>query len=64
MGFFLMERKFSIFSEFRDSNKSQKHALGSIQILFSHMCFAGTVLASWYLKLMAAGSKPVNDKYF
>ena len=30
----------------------------------SHMCFAGTVVASWPLTQEVTGSSPFNDKYF
>ena len=30
----------------------------------SHMCVAGTVVATWYLTKEVAGSSPFNDKYF
>ena len=30
----------------------------------SHMCLAGTVVASWSLIQEVAGSSPFNDKFF
>ena len=34
------------FTEFRESNKSLKHELAQFKDPVSHMCFAGTVVAS------------------
>ena len=40
---------FTEFREFRESDKSLKHELGSIKVPVSHMCQAGTVVACWSL---------------
>ena len=42
-------RTFTEFSEFRETDKSPKHELGSIKDPISHMCLAGTVVACWSL---------------
>ena len=56
------------FSEFRESDKSLKHESGSIKNPVSHMCLAGTVVASCSLTQEVAGGrfKPFycNDKYY
>ena len=40
--------------EFRESDKSLKHELGSV----FHVCLAGTVVASWSLKQEMASLSP------
>ena len=40
------------FTEFRESNKSLKH---EFKDPVSHMCFAGTMVASWSLTQEVAG---------
>ena len=50
-----MEQKFNEFSEFRESDKSLKHELGSIKDPVSYMCLAGAVVASWSLTQEVAG---------
>ena len=40
-----MEWKFSEFSKFRESDKSVKHELGSIERSVSHVCLAGALVA-------------------
>ena len=45
------------FSEFRESITSLKHELESINSV-SHMCLAGSVVASWSLTQEVAGSNP------
>ena len=37
------------FSEFRETNKSLEHDCSQFKDSVSHMCIAGTVLASWCL---------------
>ena len=54
-----LSRTFSEFSEFRESDKSLKHELGSIyKDPVSHMCLVAAVVASWSLTQEVAGSSP------
>ena len=46
-----MEQECSEFSEFTESNKSLEQFVHYV----SHMCFAGTVVASWFLTQEVAG---------
>ena len=62
MEFFLTFIEFSGFSKLRESDL--KHELGQFKDSISHICFAGTVLASWSLTQKKVGSRPFNDKYF
>ena len=50
-----MEREFTEFSAFRESDKSLKHDLGSFKDSVSHMCLAGAVVASCSLTQEVAG---------
>ena len=50
-----MEQEFTEFSVFKETDKSLKHELGSIQDPVSHMCLAGAVVASWSLTQKVAG---------
>ena len=50
-----VKQKFSEFNEFRESDKSLKHELGSIKDPVSYMCLAGAVVASWSLTQEVAG---------
>ena len=57
-----MEWKFNEFSKFggkfREFDKSLKHGLSQFQDPVSHMCLAGTVVASLSLTQEMAGSNP------
>ena len=53
-----MERTFTEFSEFKESDKSLKHELGAIKDPVSHMCLAGTVVASWSVTQDVTGLSP------
>ena len=41
-----------------------KHELGKFKNPVSHMCLAGTVVASCSLTQVVAGLSPFNDTYF
>ena len=43
------------FTEFRESDRSLKHELGSIKDPVSNMCLAGAVVACWSLTQEVAG---------
>ena len=60
-----MERQFREFSKFREFDKSLKHGLGQFQDPVSHMCLAGSVVASWAVT-WGGGFEPFycEDKYF
>ena len=51
-----MEQECSEFSEFTESNKSLEQFVHYV----SHMCFAGTVVASWFLTQEVAGLNPLT----
>ena len=51
-------KEFSESSDFRESDKSLKHELGSIKDTVSFMCLAGTMVASWSLTQEVIGSSP------
>ena len=59
-----MERKFSEFSEFGESDKSLTHELGQLEDPTSCMCLAGTVVASWSLTGDMFEPFYCDDKYF
>ena len=44
-----MDKKFSEFRKFRESDKSLKHELDSVKGSSLHLCLAGTVVVSWSL---------------
>ena len=48
------------FSKFRESDKSLKHELESVNDPVFHMCLAGPVVASWSLIQEVAGSNPLT----
>ena len=51
-----MEQEFTEFGEFRESDKSSKYELGSVQrSCLSCVCLAGAVVASWSLTQEVAG---------
>ena len=47
-----------VFSEFSESDKLQKHELGQFRDPVSHMCLAGTVVASSSLTQEVESSSP------
>ena len=49
-----MEQEFTEFREFKESDKSLQHELGSIKDL-SLICIVGTVVAFWSLTQEVAG---------
>ena len=57
-------RTFIEFSEFRESDNSLQHELGSILKILSLMCFAGAVVVLCSLTQEVAGLCHFNDKYF
>ena len=58
-----MEQEFTEFSEFRESDKSLMHELGSISV--SHMCLDGAVVACWFVTQEVVGSNThFLQKYF
>ena len=59
-----MERQYSEFRKFKESDESLKHELGSIKYPVPHMCLAGTVVATWSLTQEVVGPSPFNHKYF
>ena len=50
-----MEQEFTEFGKFRESDKSLKHDWVQFKDPVSHMCLAGTLVASWSLTQEVVG---------